>query len=210
MIDGNKPTCGPVGFRRSYSFLRILTPPQGEHQGCLCDPPTQTYINPYSANEQQSMNVIFDLLGNIKTPPGSGSTKQHTLNIVLQMSSDYNNGISLYEFSYLFFVTDTGSDSLCALFPTAVYNTWLSDWRTVGPPSGTFSVNVPKQPGFEYMNDGRGNAGALWCGAKATSCHYNRLEGTYWTNKSCVNLGSPGHPVNHQAIVYCEISRLLG
>jgi hypothetical protein len=153
------------------------------------------------------MNIIFDLLGKIKTPPESGSTWQGTLNIVLQMSSKQNNGIPLYEFSYLFFVINTNSDSLCALFPAAVYGTWLSDWRAGGPPSGTFSIDVPKQPGCEYMNDGRENAGAVWCGEKQTSCHYNHVEGTYWTDKFCDNLGSPENSVRQQAIVHCEIPR---
>jgi hypothetical protein len=57
------------------------------------------------------------------------------------------------------------------------------------------------------MKDGRGNTGALWCDAKATSCHYNRIEGMNWNDKSCANFGLPGHSVSNQAIVYCEISR---
>jgi hypothetical protein len=57
------------------------------------------------------------------------------------------------------------------------------------------------------MNDGRGNTGALWCDTKATLCHYNRIEGMHWNDKSCVNLGSLGHSVDYQAMVYCEISR---
>ncbi|KAH7068126.1 hypothetical protein BKA63DRAFT_521179 [Paraphoma chrysanthemicola] len=190
VIDDNKPTCG-----------------SGEYQGCLCDPPTQTFTNAYSANEQQSMNVMLDLLEKIDAPPGTGSNKQDNLNIVLEMKSDYNNGIPLYEFNYLFYVTEKGADSLCALFPTAVYGLWLRDWRTVGPPTGIYSFNVPKQPGCEYMNDGKGNAGAVWCGAKVTSCHFNRIEGTSWADRSCVNLNRPGHGVRHQAIVYCGISR---
>jgi hypothetical protein len=86
------------------------------------------------------MNIIFNLLGEITAPLGSGSTKRDALNIVLQMLTDFKKGIPLYEISYLFFVTDTGSYPLCVPFPTTVQSTWLTDWRTVGPPSGTISM----------------------------------------------------------------------
>ncbi|KAK7941617.1 uncharacterized protein PG986_014004 [Apiospora aurea] len=73
---------------------------------------------------------------------------------------------------FLFFSVDFGTSSVCQVDPAPVAEapaTGISQLIKAHLPSGTFDFKT--QDGMcQYKSDGKGNAGALWCGDKAYSC----------------------------------------
>ncbi|KAF5628951.1 oviduct-specific glycoprotein [Fusarium sp. NRRL 52700] len=108
--------------------------------------------------------------------------------------------------NWLFYSTNYGTASQCALFPALAIRADVS--------IGTFSVNALKDNYFpagtydvktqdgdcQYKNDGRGNPGALWCGDQAHSCrqHPDRQRVTY-----CRGIDPPSQ-IQHVPMVVCE------
>ncbi|KAG9508283.1 hypothetical protein J7337_001847 [Fusarium musae] len=140
--------------------------------------------------------------------PAPPAVPTKALNIILEnkrrgvpMDKDYQDRMN-----WLFFSTNYGTASQCALFPALATRADVS--------IGTFSVNALKDNYFpagtydvktqdgdcQYKNDGRGNPGALWCGDTVHSCkqHRDRQRVTW-----CRGIDPPSQ-IQHVPMVVCE------
>jgi hypothetical protein len=168
-------------------------------------------VTPFYEGEQQAMKVMNGLISKIKLPNNAPTKpkKEYALNVILQQktisTTTFVGNVKVPYFEWLFYATTQGTASACALYPAAVYPApGMKDLLSPDPapfPSGTFKVDVAHYPGCQYKNDGTGNAGMLWCGAKGIACfadplHDKPSEG----GRVCQNLDN----VQHLPMVYCE------
>lgn len=108
--------------------------------------------------------------------------------------------------NWLFYSTDFGTASQCALNPAlaihadvSIITLSIDALRDDHFPAGTFDVKT-QDGDCQYKNDGTGNPGALWCGDQGHSCraHPDRRTFTY-----CHDLDKSAQ-IEHAAMVVCE------
>ncbi|KAK7968654.1 hypothetical protein PG988_007727 [Apiospora saccharicola] len=143
-----------------------------------------------------------------KQPEAPKPTK--ALKIILENSRHgVPNDKDFYSrWKYLFFSVDFGTSSICQVDPAPKAEAPVNDISQgikAHLPSGTFDVQT--QDGMcQYKNDGKGNAGALWCGDTAHSCkeHADFRKGREG-DVYCRNLSEriKGF-VEQRAVVACE------
>ncbi|KAK8084140.1 hypothetical protein PG996_002921 [Apiospora saccharicola] len=143
-----------------------------------------------------------------KQPEAPKPTK--ALNIILENSRHgVPNDKDFYSrWKYLFFSVDFGTSSICQVDPAPKAEAPVNDISQgikAHLPSGTFDVQT--QDGMcQYKNDGKGNAGALWCGDTAHSCkeHADFRKGREG-DVYCRNLSERVKGfVEQRAVVACE------
>ncbi|KAF2191612.1 hypothetical protein K469DRAFT_720657 [Zopfia rhizophila CBS 207.26] len=115
--------------------------------------------------------------------------------------------------SWLFYAVDQGTNSDCALHPSAIGAVDGSIKGVPNPsppfPAGVFPVKT-QEGDCEYKNNGdKDNAGALFCGGKQMgSCKANadKDKSQRDGDKICDNLTGTGgrNEVTHRAVVACE------
>ncbi|WZH40929.1 Chitinase [Fusarium acuminatum] len=114
---------------------------------------------------------------------------------------------------WLFFSVPYGTPSRCQITPPPVAeakadradSVWAKKPSLKNYPAGTYDVQTPDGM-CQYKNDGRGNAGALWCGDKGHSC---RTHEDFGKDKdagiSCRELGKKhSATLYHYAMIVCE------
>ncbi|KAF5549973.1 SGNH hydrolase [Fusarium napiforme] len=138
--------------------------------------------------------------------PPAGPTK--ALNIILENKRHgVPNDKDFYDtMNWLFYSTDYGTASQCALNPALATHADVSiatfsvdALRDNHFPGGTYDVKT-QDGDCQYKNDGTGNPGALWCGDQAHSCreHPDRQRVTY-----CRDLDKSAQ-IQHVPMVVCE------
>lgn len=109
---------------------------------------------------------------------------------------------------YKFFMTTYGDDSVCKNDPPAIREEWAQGIYRVQDAAylgGTYDVKTPDGD-CQYKNDGKGNAGALWCGGDGHICraHDDMTQGSGAGNHYC----DPGEDktvqVQQHGIAVCE------
>ncbi|KAF4997636.1 hypothetical protein FGRMN_3668 [Fusarium graminum] len=136
----------------------------------------------------------------------AGPTK--ALNIILEnkrhgipTSADYYDTMN-----WLFYSTDFGTASQCALNPAlathadvSISTLSIDALRDDHFPAGTFDVKT-QDGDCQYKNDGTGNPGALWCGDQAHSCKAHDGRRSFTT---CNDLDKSAQ-IEHVPVVACE------
>jgi len=153
------------------------------------------------ATEEDHKNAGANGLGQ---PP----QKTKALSIIFQKTRTFSNGGLYNSYDWLFFATDRGVSKLCEKLENAqhkVQDTKDQPARDGTPPwpHGTFEIKNLHGIKCDYKNDGKNNAGALWCEGRdgPIICQADPMREREKEMKVCKS----GNPQTSQhAVVFCE------